>query len=69
MSTQAAIQQTRDEFNRLRGHLFETVESFGLPVKQEDAAKGVIRRTSYASQAAIEGVLREDAMLRNGTRT
>jgi hypothetical protein len=47
------VRELRDEFSRLRAHLFEAVEAAGWPDKQERGWKGVIRSISYQSQAAL----------------
>jgi len=52
------IEVVRDEFSRLRRNLFEMVEATGMPKRQEDAWKSVIRTTTYSSQATVEGALR-----------
>jgi hypothetical protein len=54
----AAIAQMREDMNRLRGRLFQTIEAIGLPERQESAAKGLIRRLTYDSQADLESCLR-----------
>jgi hypothetical protein len=56
--TQEAITEIRESFNRLRGRLFETIECAGLPKTQEDAFKGLVRKTSYDAQADLESILR-----------
>ena len=48
----------RDDFDRLRGRLYELVEATGVPEKQEEAFKRLIRRTSYDVQSRLEGRLR-----------
>lgn len=48
-----------EEHDRLRGRLFEAIEAFGLVQRQEDAAKRLIRRITYESQARLEAILRE----------
>lgn len=53
------INLVREDMNRLRGRLFELVEATGLPARQEDAFKKLIRRMTYDSQAALEAILRE----------
>ena len=58
MSRQAAIKDVRDGFNRIRGGLFSAVEAVGLPDKQENALKGLIRQLTYDAQSNIEGSLR-----------
>ena len=55
-----AIDEVREGMDRLRGRLFEVIEATGMPERQEDAAKRVIRRTTYDVQASIEGALRND---------
>lgn len=52
------IQDVRDEFARMRAHLFEMVEAGGMPSKQESGFKGLIRTITYDSQATIEAALR-----------
>jgi hypothetical protein len=52
------IQEVRDEFGRMRAHLFEAVEATGWPAKQQSGWKGVIRTITYDSQGSIEGALR-----------
>ena len=52
------IQQARDEFGRMRAHLFEMIEAAGLPQRQEDGLKGLIRTITYESQASVEAALR-----------
>jgi hypothetical protein len=56
------VRALRDEMNRLRGRLFQVVEALGLPDKQENAAKGVVRAATYDVQTSVESVLRD----RNG---
>lgn len=48
----------RDEFGRMRAHLFEMVEAGGFPQRQEDGLKGLIRTITYDSQASVEATLR-----------
>lgn len=55
-----AIQCVREDMNRLRGRLFGAVEAAGLPEKQENAIKGLIRQLTYDAQADLEAVLREE---------
>jgi hypothetical protein len=50
----------RNDFNRLRGRLFEQVESWGIGGKREQAMKALIRHETYASQANLEATIRED---------
>jgi hypothetical protein len=47
------VRELRDEFSRLRAHLFEAVEAAGWPDKQERGWKGVIRTVSYASESSL----------------
>lgn len=60
MSQDKAISQVRDDMNRLRGRLFGAIESWGLPTKQENAAKGLVRHLTYDSQASLESTLRQN---------
>jgi hypothetical protein len=55
------IQTVRDEFSRMRAHLFEAVEAAGWPQRQEKGWKGVIRSISYMSQSSLEAELRRTA--------
>lgn len=48
----------RDDFDRLRGRLYELVEATGIEDKQQEAFKRLIRRTSYDVQSRLEGRLR-----------
>lgn len=41
------------EFNSIRGRLCTTVESVGLPKKQEKALVNMIKNMSYQSQAVV----------------
>jgi len=59
VTTVEQITDVRDDFNRLRGRLFQFLESMGLPEAQTDAAKGMIRTLTYDSQARLEAVLRQ----------
>lgn len=52
------ITTLREDMDRLRGRLFQTVESWGRPEKQETAMKGVIRQVTYDSQRELEAALR-----------
>lgn len=63
MDRDTTIKQVRDDMNRLRGRLFGAVEATGMPEKQEDAFKGLIRQMTYDAQANLEGILR-----RNGSK-
>lgn len=56
--TELAIKEVRDGFNRIRGGLFSAAEAVGLPTKQENALKGLIRQLTYDAQSNIEGALR-----------
>jgi hypothetical protein len=53
------LMELRAGFDRLRGRLFEVFEATGMPVRQEEAAKRVVRRITYDSQRAIEGALHD----------
>lgn len=53
-----AIAAMRDHMNRLRGRLFGAIEATGMPTKQENAAKGLIRNLTYDAQADLESALR-----------
>ena len=52
------LQDVRDEFGRMRAHLFEMVEAAGMPERQEAGFKGLIRTITYESQASVEAALR-----------
>jgi hypothetical protein len=52
------IQGVRDEFGRMRAHLFEMVEAAGFPETQERGLKGLIRTITYESQSSVEATLR-----------
>ena len=65
-SNDAVIQVIRDEFSRMRAHLFEAAEAAGWPTRQEKGWKGVIRTITNDSQASIEAFLRREADHRNG---
>lgn len=56
--TDKAIEVVRKDLNRLRGRLFQTIEAVGLPPKQEEAAKALIRQLTYDTQADLESALR-----------
>jgi hypothetical protein len=60
MSEQAAFEELRHGMDRLRGRLFSTIEAMGLPEKQENAAKGLIRQTTYDCQANLEAAIRQN---------
>lgn len=54
-----AVQEVRDEMNRLRGTLFSAVEAVGFQSrKQEDALKGLVRQITYSAQSNIEAAIR-----------
>lgn len=57
---ETAIKDVRDDMNRLRGRLFGAVEAVGLPTKQENAIKGLIRTITYDAQASLESTLRQN---------
>jgi hypothetical protein len=56
--TQEAIAEIRDDFNRLRGNLFGALEAAGMPQRQENAMKGLVRKLTYEAQADLESILR-----------
>jgi hypothetical protein len=58
MTTEDLVGIVRDDMNRLRGRLFQAIETIGLPEQQESAIKGVIRTTTYDSQAGLESAIR-----------
>lgn len=60
MVSEKAIQQVREDMNRLRGNLFGALEAVGMPEKQENAAKGLVRRLTYDAQSNLEATLREN---------
>jgi len=60
------IQMVRDEFSRLRAHLFEMVEAAGMPNRQERGFKGVIRTVTYNSQTHIESEMRTESLEKVG---
>lgn len=55
---QRALTRLREDMDRLRGRLFELFEAFGLDEPQAEAAKRVVRRTTYDMQLALERDLR-----------
>lgn len=61
---QTLIQDVRDEFGRMRAHLFELIEAGGFPEQQSSGLKGLIRQITYESQASVEAAARR----RNGSR-
>lgn len=58
MPSEDSIETMRTDMNRLRGKLFQAVESWGRPDVQERAMKGVIRQVTYEAQANLEALLR-----------
>ena len=42
----------------VRGRLFGAIEAVGLPERQENAIKGLIRQLTYDAQADLEAALR-----------
>jgi len=56
--SEATIAVMREDMNRLRGRLFGAVEACGMPPKQENALKGLIRTLTYDVQADLEAALR-----------
>ena len=61
MSQEASIRVIRDSMNRLRGRMFQAVEAAGLPIKQENALKRLIRQSTYDAQADLEQAVREES--------
>jgi hypothetical protein len=59
--TDRTIDVLRTDMNRLRGKLFGAIEAAGLPDRQENALKGLIRQLTYDAQADIESALRGSA--------
>jgi hypothetical protein len=57
----SAVQDVRDEFSRMRAHLFEMIEAGGFAERQETGLKGLIRTITYDSQASVEAALRRRA--------
>lgn len=53
------VRELREGMNRLRGRLFGAVEATGMPARQEEAVKRLIRQASYDVQADVESALRE----------
>lgn len=58
IDTTQAIAGVRDDMNRLRGRLFGAIEATGMPLKQENACKGLVRQLTYDAQANLESILR-----------
>jgi hypothetical protein len=52
------IRTIRSDMDRLRGRLFELVESWGLEEKRETAMKGMVRRLTYDAQTDLEAAVR-----------
>lgn len=48
----------REHMNRLRGRLFGAIEATGMPEKQENAMKGLVRHLTYDAQADLEETLK-----------
>ena len=59
-SSDTRIQEVRDEFGRMRAHLFEMVEAAGFPQRQENGLKGMVRTITYDAQASVEAALRRN---------
>jgi hypothetical protein len=64
MSTEApvrndpAITEVREGFNHIRLGMFNAIEAVGLPRKQENALKALIRQLTYDAQGNLEAALR-----------
>lgn len=56
--SEIVIPGLRDDFDRLRGRLYELVEACGLRRKQEEAFKRLIRKMCWDAQARLESRLR-----------
>jgi hypothetical protein len=59
-SLHAADFSVADDFDRLRGRLFELFEVMGLSNRQQRAAKALVRSITYESQAGVEAALRRE---------
>lgn len=57
-SADEALAVVRQKHDKLRGQLFGAIEAVGLPERQENAIKGLIRRVSYEAQAELEAAIR-----------
>lgn len=58
IDTEQAIATVREDMNRLRGRLFGAIEATGMPTKQQNATKGLVRHLTYDAQANLESILR-----------
>jgi hypothetical protein len=56
--TDALIEEVRVDMNRLRGKLFQLVESWDVGEKRENAMKGCIRSETYHAQSELESMIR-----------
>lgn len=54
----AAVDDVRIHMDRLRGRLFEALEAMGMPERQEEAAKRLVRRLAYDIQNDLQATLR-----------
>ena len=52
------VMAMRGEMDTLRGRLFVAVEATGMPEKQANAFKQLVRTTTYDSQAILESILK-----------
>ena len=57
------LQEVRDEFGRMRAHLFEMIEAAACRASQESGLKGLIRTITYDSQASVEAALRKGGIM------
>lgn len=48
-----------EEMNRLRGRLLGALESFGLPERQETAAKQLVKSLTYDAEARVKELLHD----------
>lgn len=53
------VRVMREHMNRLRGRLFGVIEAAGLPERQTNAMKGLVRTTTYDLQADLEESLKD----------
>lgn len=59
VGTQHLVEEVAEHMNRVRGRLFGAIEAAGLPTRQENALKGLIRQSTYDAQNDLEQMLRE----------
>jgi hypothetical protein len=61
-----AFELLREDMDRLRGRLFQLAEAAGMPERQEQAFKGLVRQQTYASQAKLTEILRQNGKAQSG---